>query len=295
MSSLRFMAPLCAIAVLAASLPAASLAAPFVSGSLALTSTKYDDVKDGTGFSLAGGYEVDEFGKFPVFVEGSYYDSGNLKVKDSGGIRLSYDGFQLFGGVALKQKAGNSRVWAKVGYYSLDGKVSDGSTSGAEKTTGLTFGLGGDWMFSEQFGARFEIEQPTKVKAIPGFNSDETTSLSIIKVGLVWRPDFSGSRSPPVERAYQAPAYAPAQTVTTAVNTSATQTVVPFTTGTVSSLRAGTGIRAQPKGDSRLLSTVSANTSVTLSGSTNNINGEWWYVTAPGVAGWVLASELSTR
>ncbi|MES2883467.1 MAG: outer membrane beta-barrel protein [Pseudomonadota bacterium] len=284
MSLPRFAAPLCVVAVLAICTPSPALAAPFVSGSLARTSTKFDDVKDGTGFSLAAGYEVDRFGAFPLFFEGSYYDSGKLKVDDSGGLRLSYDGFQAFGGIALK--LGNddgSRVWAKVGYYSLDGKISDGSDSASEKTTGLSFGFGGDWMFSKQIGARFELEQPTKVKAFPGLSIDGTSALSIVKIGLVWRPQFGGSATTaPVARERGDVYLAPAPKL-----------VAPFGTSGSATVRAGTGIRAQPKADSRLVGSASADTVVTLDGSSSGVAGEWWFVKGTGIAGWVPASELA--
>lgn len=266
-------------------------AAPYAAANLALTSTKYDDVKNGTGFSLVGGYEIDEFGMFPVFVEGSHYDSGKLKVDDTAdlqGIRLSYQGYQVFGGVALKlAKDSGSRVWGKVGYYSLDGKVSDGSDSAEEKLTGLSFGLGADWMFSRQLGARFEIEQPTKVKSIPGFNVDETTALSIVKIGLVWRPSFGGGGGTAAASynpsPYQTPSVAAAPV---------TAVVTPFAVGGTAKLAAGTPLRGQPKPDGTALGNVPTESTVTLKGTNSGSYGEWWFVSGAGLQGWVLASAL---
>ena len=279
-----------AVAVASASAIATSAqAAPFAAANLALTSTKYDDVKNGTGFSLVGGYEVDEFGLFPVFVEGSFYDSGKMKVEDTGGIELTYKGYQVFGGVALKlAKDSGSRVWGKLGYYSLDGKVSDGVDSAKEKLTGLSFGLGADWMFSEQLGARFEIEQPTKVKSIPGFNVDEKTALSIVKIGLVWRPRFGGGSSSPSAASdeptpYQAPLVAAVP---------ATALVTPFAVGGSARVAAGTPLRGQPKPDGTAIGNVPADTTVTLKGTNTGSYGEWWFVSGFGVQGWVLASAL---
>lgn len=283
-----------AVAAVGLALATATHADPFLSANLARTTTKYDDVKVGTGYSLAAGYSFDSLA-FPVFIEGSLYDSGKLKVKDSGGIKLKYDGFQGFGGVALKLGNTGSRLWGKAGYYVLDGKISSGDASASEKSNGITLGLGGDWMFAGSVGARFEIETPFKVKSIPGLGSDEKTQLSIIKVGLVWRPKISGAATPsvaspvaaePVQQAvYQMPVAAPS-------TAGKTQMVVPLAIGGTASVAAGTVIKGQPKPDSAAAATVAAMTSVTLGGSSSNASGQWWYVQGPGVQGWVQASEL---
>jgi len=277
-------APLCAAAVL---LSTTAVAGPFASGNLALTSTKFDNIKSGVGYSLSAGYSFDSL-KYPVFVEGSLYDSGALKVKDAD-VKLRYDGFQFFGGVAYRLPSAPWVVWGKAGVYSLDQKAS-GLVSEQEKGSGASLGLGADWLFHSQLGLRVEIETPFAVRSFND-NGSGKTQLSVIKFGLVWRPSFGGSR-------VEAPAPPPEATVTTAVVAPIVQAEAPKATalanGQSAIARSGTGIRAQPKTDSRLLSTLSADTVVTLNGSSSNSSGDWWYVKSAGLAGWVLASELVT-
>ncbi len=278
---LRIAASLCALGLLAG-LAATAHADPFVSGSLARTSTKFKNVKDGTGYSLAGGYSFDSLA-FPIFVEASYYDSGTMKVKDMD-VKLTYDGIQAFGGVAFKLGGSGSLVWFKGGYYSFDQKASGSVVSDSEKGSGATLGLGADWMFARSVGARFEIETPFKVNS---FNSNGSgkTQLSIIKIGLVWRPRFSGNapvadRSNDTAPAAAAPYSAPAP-----------QVFAPTANGSSSLVRAGTAIRAQPKlGSPQQL--AAADTMVTTDGSITNEGGAWWLVKGVGVDGWVLASDL---
>lgn len=284
---IRTTASLCAAGLLAGFAITAQ-ADPFVSGSLARTSTKFNNIKDGTGFSLAGGYSFDSL-RYPVFIEGSYYDSGTMKVKDQD-VKLSYDGIQVYGGVAYKLPNGGSMVWGKAGYYSLDQKATGSLVSGSEKGSGITLGLGGDWMFSGSLGARFEIETPFKVKSFND-NGSGKTQLSIIKIGLVWRPHFLGGGSAVAETPADQPA-----AVVTPINTAAapvSPAAASLTSGSSVVIRAGTALRAQPKPDSRALSTTGTDTPMTISGSSTNTTGTWWFVKGGALSGWVLSSEFA--
>jgi len=173
-----------------------AFAGPFLGAALDRTSTEFKDIKDGTGYSVLGGYQT-ESETFPLFVEASYYDSGKLKLKDSGGLAFSYTGPQIFVGGALK--VGESFIWLKGGYYSFDGKTSVPGDSVSESINGLSLGIGFDWMVSKELGLRLGIETPMKVDSAPGLTQAEVDSvggtkkdkqLSVIQLGLVWRPTF---------------------------------------------------------------------------------------------------------
>ncbi|MDP3858003.1 MAG: outer membrane beta-barrel protein [Stagnimonas sp.] len=174
-----------------------AFAGPFLGAALDRTSSEYSDVKDGTGYSVLGGYQTSST-SFPLFVEASYYDSGKLKLKDSGGLGFSYSGPQLFVGGALKLGE-SSFLWLKGGYYSFDGKTSYQGDSVSDSLSGLSLGVGFDWMFSKQLGLRLGIETPMKVDNAPGLTEEEVAALggtkkekqlSVIQFGLVWRPVF---------------------------------------------------------------------------------------------------------
>ena len=292
---------------------------PFIAGSLNMTSSEFKNVKSGTGFTLAAGYELPQF---PIFVEGEYYTSGQMKVDDDPNfpelddLKISYRGF--LGNIGYAFKLNNSsRVWLKGGYYSLKGKSSADGDSITEKDSGFTLGAGGDWMFSKQIGLRAEIETPFKVKTLPGSDGfveekDERSQLSILRIGLVWRPfggDGTSSSSggiygdnpntPVSEPSYAPPvaepvAAAPAAAAPAPAPAPASRLLAPFATGSTATVRIGSGIRAQPKIDSALMGSTTVETSVTLAGSTSNAGGQWWYVKGSTISGWVLASDLLT-
>ncbi|MES2683190.1 MAG: outer membrane beta-barrel protein [Pseudomonadota bacterium] len=301
--SIRQMAAIVAAASVLLSVPVAH-ADPFVAATFARTSTEFEDVKDGNGFAFSAGYELPQV---PIFFEGEYYTSGQMKADNDpdfpelDDLRVSYRGILGYVGYALKLNGG-SRLWLKGGYYSIKGKTSLDGDSVSEKDANFTLGLGGDWMFSEQIGLRAEIETPFKVKSAPGLDLEEKdrSQLSIIRVGLVWRPKLASSSSTSASSggiygenpntAVSEPSYTPP--VSAPAPAPATKLLAPFATGSTATVRGGSRIRAQPKTDSVLMGSAAGDTSVTLAGSTSNVGGEWWYVKSAGLNGWVLASDL---
>ena len=299
---IRHLAAVAAAASVLVSVPVAH-AEPFVAATFARTSSEFNDVKDGNGIALSAGYELPQL---PIFFEGEYYSSGTMKIDNDPSapqfddLRVSYRGILGYVGYALKL-SGGSKVWLKGGYYSLKGKTSLDSDSVSEKDANFTLGLGGDWMFSEQIGLRAEIETPFKVKSAPGLDLDEKdrSQLSVIRIGLVWRPQFGNSTSSTVygenpNTTVSEPSYTPPVAAPAPAPAPATRLLAPFAAGAEATLRAGRVIRAQPKLDSALMGSVAAETTVTLAGSTSNVGGEWWYVKGASLSGWVLASDLAS-
>lgn len=189
-----------ALAVLMLSVTPA-FAGPFIAATGTSTTSEYKDVNRGIGFALSGGYQAETN---PMFVEVEYFNGGSQKIDDYDdgstalqGGKLKYSGFQGFVGASMKLGT-ESRAWLKGGYYSFDGKVTaDEVTSGGITVTdvsskgsssGLSLGLGFDWMFAPSFGLRGEIETPFKVDSAPGLDSGEDGQLTIIRLGVVWRP-----------------------------------------------------------------------------------------------------------
>ena len=288
--------PLCAAALsLCASAPAS--AGPFASASYAHTSMEYSDVGRGHGVSLSAGFQGDSL---PIFVEAEYFNSGKMDYEFlSDDVGVEYTGFKAYLGYALA--LGPSWMWLKGGGYSLDGKIP-GYTS--EKLSGLSLGVGFDWMFTSSVGLRLEVDTPFKVDPLPGQPYDEETQLSTIKVGLVWRLPSAPSSSPayssssasqpaaepvnqpvavprqpmPVPRPLPAPAAAPAARAASS--------------GPVSPSRAY--LRSQPASSAGAVREISTSSVLTLQKSVDNAEGRWWYAVTPdGARGWVADADLS--
>jgi len=291
-----------------------AMAGPYLAPTLSLSDLKkYSDVKGGIGFGAAGGYQ---FETLPVFVEASYLTSGNLKVDDFQspdlsfqGAKLSYRGEQVF--LGLSQKVGKDKpvyFWAKLGYHNFNSKLafdqitatSNGITytaqdfSTQQKDRGLSWALGGDWMFTKELGLRAEAGIAEKVHPFPGLSSDEKTKLQIFSIGLVWRPQFGSSTHAAASPVYTNPVSYDSYQAPVAASPYVNTTATPFAVGATAKLAAGTTLRGQPKPNGDLSGTLQTETAVTLQGSSIGAYGDWWLVKGPGIRGWVMASDLLT-
>jgi OOP family OmpA-OmpF porin len=151
------------------------------------------DTKD-SAWKVFGGYMF-----MPYFgIEGAFVDLG--KATGSGTTfvgkgtpltvtgTLKAAGFGLWGVGALP--VGNGSVFAKLGFASLENEIeATGSAggafaSGSDKTTStdFAFGIGGQYYFTPNFGARIEWER-FKGK-IP---DDEKYDIDFLSAGLVYR------------------------------------------------------------------------------------------------------------
>ncbi|MDP3858002.1 MAG: outer membrane beta-barrel protein [Stagnimonas sp.] len=267
-------------------------AGPFVAATPTITSSEYEDLKNAYGYAVSAGYQLDQL---PLFVEGEYYDSGKLKAKDSDpqvdNLSLQYDGFQVFAG-GSGRLGGESRAWLKGGYYSFDGKLKADSLGGApfassDKTSGFSLGVGIDWMFSHWLGARFEIETPFKAKSLPGLSNDEKKQLSIIRLGLVWRPAMGADRRPaaPAVSAYTPPA------PTLAAAPTATVAGI-FKPGDEALARPGSMLRASPLASAEIVQALTPSPLLKLENNIVNATGSWWFVSSDIERGWLHADEL---
>jgi hypothetical protein len=259
-----------------------AIAEPILSVTYANTTTKYSDVKAGSGFATSLGYQ---FAPVRIFVEGEYYQSGKMDYEFSPGDGVKYTGGKGFVGYGFR--AGAWRFWLKGGYYSLEGKTAYGSKT----DTGFTLGTGADWLFLKDFGLRIDLDTPFGVDPGPGLDSDgEHTQLSVIKIGLVWRPTFGGasgqaSRDPATPAAPSAPAYASASPVAAAPVGAVGGPQVP----------AGAVLRQRPQPEAVPLLRFADVTTVSLQQSVSNSYGKWWFATANGVTGWILDADLLPR
>lgn len=274
--------------LLAAACCATSAAAgPFLAATATATSSEYEDVNNGYGYVASVGYQLDNF---PLFLEAEYYDSGDLDIDDGFGMvggRLQYQGGLVYLGASGKL-SGNSRVWLKAGYYQFDGKLHADSVNGVplsttEEINGYSLGVGIDWLLNRSFGLRAEIETPMDVKSIPGLPGDESGQLSVIRLGFVWRPDFSSPT-------YEAPpppvgAVLPA----TAAGTQVADTYAP---GQKLLARPGSLLRANPDSNSPTVQVLSPSPLLTLEASLVNATGQWWFVQSDIERGWLRAEEL---
>ena len=293
-------------------------AGPFLAATGTSTTTEYSDIKRGVGFAVSAGYQLDTL---PLFVEGEYYSGGKLKIEDGQDLQgnalrggsLKFRGFQGFAGASLPIGS-DARVWAKGGYYQFDGKFRADEVSGGGSTftdvrssgnsRGLTLGAGLDWMFLRDLGLRAEVETPMKVDLVPGSGSDETMQLTIIRLGVVWRPGSGLSafqRGPAEGSVSPRPASAPSNPAPAAapalppLPAPAPAMAVVFKPGNEVLARAGTPLRATPREDSDTVQALSSATVLKLESSIVNATGTWWFASSDIERGWLRADELVSR
>lgn len=149
----------------------------FLGGGLTFSQYEYDDLDDGNGFSLFATFKGTES---PWMGEIAYYDGGDADVEGLNGVSLNHSGFKAYAGFGGFDELG-SGFWLKAGLYSGDTEISGPGGSADESASGLALGLGGDWMFSESVGARFDLEI---LFGVEDFVDDEDVTL--ITVGLVF-------------------------------------------------------------------------------------------------------------
>lgn len=282
-----------------------SAAEPFIAVTGTSTTTKYEEIKRSFGYAVSAGYQADQL---PLFIEGEYYGSGSLKLDDYNdgstslfGGRSKYNGFQVFVGGAGRLTP-TTVAWLKGGYYNFDGKFhldggsfngqGFGETNTKSTESGLSLGIGIDWMAFNSVGFRAEIETPFKVNTTPGLDSGNDSQLSIIRLGLVWRPAprQTGSSYGSQTR----PSYAPpvAAAAPAAGAPASSQIATTFKPGDEALARPGSVLRASPLESAAVVQNLSPSPLLKLENSIVNATGEWWFVSSDVERGWLRGDQL---
>lgn len=172
----------------------------YLGGDLALTSFDYSDVDNATGYQLGAGYSFDN----NVAIELRYLDSGKADVDGSvpiddvfPGATVSDMGIELSGylaTVSYTMPLGAQDSWGlffRGGLYDTDTEISGtvtfpggGSERGtaSESTTGLTVGLGLEWMLTPAFGLRGSVDG-----LISNNDFADDNNVTVITVGTLFR------------------------------------------------------------------------------------------------------------
>ena len=80
-------------------------------------------------------------------------------------------------------------LFGRLGLYYSTTRFS-GDATGEKSATGITFGLGGQWDFTRNIGARLEWQRYNKVKATcDGCGGDSDANVDNLSIGIVYRFD----------------------------------------------------------------------------------------------------------
>jgi OmpA-OmpF porin, OOP family len=140
------------------------------------------DDKD-TAFKLFAGYQF-----HPNFAaEFGYTDLGKAKFSDPlGSAELKASAWEL-SALGLFPVMPSLQLFGRLGVY--NGKTEfSGDASGSKSKTGVTWGLGGEWDFTRNLGARLEWQRFTKMKAnCDGCGGESEGDVDNLSIGIVYR------------------------------------------------------------------------------------------------------------
>jgi len=174
------------LAAAALALPAAaqmSMSSGYVGGSLGQSKFKADCGpfscdKNDTSFRLFGGYQFTR----NIAAELGYTDLGKLKVSGfglSGEVKATaWD----LSGVFSWPFANQFAVFGRLGLAYTKGESSGAFGSASDNKTGVTWGLGAQWDFTRNFGARAEWQR-YRVDA----GSAGTGDVDNLNIGVLYR------------------------------------------------------------------------------------------------------------
>lgn len=168
-----------AAAILASmfSVTAAAAIDGYVGLGVGSASYDYDDVDDSTAVMVYGGFRPGD-GVFGV--ELAYLDLGDADVDGLPGVSFNMSGFNVSGVFKLTlDKATPLGVLFKLGFFSFDTDLETPIGNASESSTGLSYGIGLEYVVDKQISFRGEIQGFTGVE---DFADDEDVTL--VNVGL---------------------------------------------------------------------------------------------------------------
>ena len=250
---------------------------------------KYSDVQSSLGYKLGVEYQLDTL---PLFAGLNYLDTGFHEIDGSGGAAIIVRGLNTSVGYALPLNRffdENTSAWVKAGYYIADAKGRATTGDISRNTQGFSYGVGADCMVKPWLGLRVGFEQLVAVKDFQS-SADSTSNLSLFSFGVFFTEP---SATPaPVRDAPSPEVRAPAST--SQVFPSAATPAAPLSnTATRARVVRPVGLRGRPTADAEAPQRLNAGTLVDVTAPLmHNEVGNWYYVTAGEMKGWLLDSEL---
>jgi hypothetical protein len=279
----------------------------YFGGEALISKRDYEDVDDGAGFQILGGYRVEDS---PFFVEAGYINTGDAEIDPVEGatssIEMRFEGFKAGVGVMAGLGTIGSGLWLKGGFYAGKTivKAPLGSLPGQpglsgeldESASGAVLGIGAVWKLTRNFGLRAEYESLMGVK---DFAADE--DVSVYSLGLIFEFPATKAAVPsanapvypaPAQQAIPAPAVASsASSVAESSIQSATAQAAPSAGNQPMRLLAEVPLRDNPKQSAQVRRVLPAGSVITLRNRMSNADGDWWYVqTDANVVGWIPAT-----
>ena len=297
-----------ALALLGAAV--AARAEVYLGGTVDSAGYGYSDVDTGDGSEAFLGYRVDGF---PMMVEVSSFTAGHPKIHnytDPNGDTFT-NGHLGFKGTNYSMgyfgSAPQIRLgwWGKLGYYSGKASFSGVTTisgvsnavSDVKDCSGLSFGLGAQYMFTPWFGALLQVEGYERVNDYKNFDDGHKGEVSFVGAGIVvsFPPFVETPAARPAPRHHEArrPAPAVAQPLEPSPPPAAPAAAAPVA-GETRLLPAGFLLRGRPLPDSDGVR-LATDTPVALATRLESTEGAWWFVRAEKSMGWIPEKDLPAR
>jgi len=133
------------------------------------------DTKD-TAFRILGGYQINR----NFAAELGYHDLGKVKVTGPANFDIKSNAWELVG-VGAYPLANQFSVYGKLGVYRGEVKVPGSKAT----NTDLTYGIGGQYDLSREWGLRAEWQRYGKIGSddVTGGKSD----VDVLSIGAIWR------------------------------------------------------------------------------------------------------------
>ena len=172
----------------AAQMRAPSLNSAYVGANIGQSKSHFDcsgvancDQKD-TAFRLFAGYQFHP----NVAAEFGYTDLGKTKFSDTGFSAEAAATAWDLSALGMWPVMPQLQIFGRLGLYHGEVKFS-GDLSGSKTTSGLTYGLGGEYDFTRNLGARLEWQRFNDMKAQCDGCDELKGSVDNFSIGIVYR------------------------------------------------------------------------------------------------------------
>lgn len=249
---------------------------------------QYNDVDNSFGGKVYAGYR---FEPTNLFLEASYQQSGKADVTSVSGVQLSFEGYTVGAGWLLPFSPEGSGLYLRAAYYGGTTTLEGPGGSVDQDASGLALAVGLQLKMNDWVGLRVEYESLMGVK---DFANDE--NFESINFGLIFEFGEPARRAPVPSAASYGAAY-PQPVPGRSYAPAAPMPVAPpaaISANTHSaSLQTEAPLRTQPQSSSQTQLVLPPGTSLRISQSLRNADGDWVYAEdGNGHSGWISAAAL---